>query len=105
MKKDTELPVDKLEGVQAGYNKPELGVKASAKNPELFLEDRLASDMKFFNISGEQDGAYSAIEHTLNGDIDFGMAAVDPDTAVQMAQWLDKTGEQEDTSALGGIKR
>lgn len=105
MEKGTELSVDELGGVQAGYNKPEHGVEASAKHPELFLDDRLASDMKFFDISGEQDGAYSAIEHTLNGDIDFGMAAIDPDTAVQMPQWIDETSEQEDTSALGGGRK
>ena len=143
MKEDTELSVDNLEGVQAGYNKTEYGVEAAAKNPKPFLGDRLASDMKFFDIGEKQEnaqqdygnhrlnnlgggvigvgrrvvettpvdlhgrrmpgseGVRDAIEYTLNGDIDFGIAAVDPDTAIQMAQYLNKTSEQGDTSALG----
>lgn len=55
-------------------------------------------------MPGSED-ARDAIDYTLKGDIDFGIAAVDPDTAIQMAQYLNKQHEQEDTSALGGIKR
>ena len=55
-------------------------------------------------MPGSED-VRDAIEYTLQGVIDFGIAAVDPDTAIQMAQYLNKPHEQEDINALGGGRK